>query len=264
MDLKCPERIPMLGLTPVFSMGVSVHAQYGQSFQTGVGKNRKNFLGGRSQNRRVVTNTSPATRGQRAYKNAQIVLCVMVSDEWVVGLVDGEGCFNISVQRNIDRHLRKTNRIYILKVKHKAMGVRVVPSFRIVLRQDDQNTLELVKQKLGVGAIYINAGGTKKNPNASPAAHYYVQTHADLKKVADFFRLHPLQSKKRKDFELWCQGLEIIFQKRHLTPEGMMELCKLREQMNSRASKGNRTTTEITSLLSAPTRPGAEKALSYT
>jgi hypothetical protein len=53
-------------------------------------------------------------------------------------------------------------------------------------------------------------------------------------KVVPFFKQFPLQGKKRKDFELFCEAVKIFKEKEHLTEAGIKKLEKIREFMNER------------------------------
>ena len=128
----------------------------------------------------------------------------MISDDWIAGFVAGEGCFSITIQLYTDKKPRKG--LWKDKArKCRSNDFRINPSFRINVRQDDRPVLEEVRNRLGVGEIYIQS--RKSRTNLEPTAHYYVQTMADLLKIKEFFSKTPICSKKQQDFELWCRAL---------------------------------------------------------
>lgn len=170
----------------------------------------------------------------------------MIPDSHITGFVEGEGCFSIAIELYTDRKPRKTHERR--RQKKPALGFRVYPSFHINIREDDRPILEEIRQRLGVGEIYIEKK-TQHNSNWHNTAHYYVQNIADLVKIRDFFNQQTFYSKKGKDFELWCKCLEIMEKKQHLTSEGFMAICEIRGQMNSRANKRNRKLEEIRQIL---------------
>ncbi|MFH0955451.1 MAG: LAGLIDADG family homing endonuclease [Candidatus Micrarchaeota archaeon] len=169
----------------------------------------------------------------------------MISDDWIAGFVDGEGCFAIGLQLYTDSKPRKT--ATKSKLKKHSLGFQVVPSFRINVRHDDQAVLEQIQQRLGVGKIYSQS--RPSYARGEQTANFYVVGLENLDVVRQFFTNTPLNSKKRHDFELWCQCLDKILQKRHLTKEGLLEICQIRDAMNRRESKGNRTTEKIKEIL---------------
>ncbi|MBU0662888.1 MAG: LAGLIDADG family homing endonuclease [Candidatus Diapherotrites archaeon] len=151
----------------------------------------------------------------------------MISDDYIMGFVEGEGCFSIGIQRYIDRKPRKTSRKN--KRKHKAFPIRIMPSFRIVIREKDRRVLEEIKEKFGFGFIQWQ----KKTGNHQNVCHYVVENFADVFALADFFSRQTFYTQKGEDFRKWTQALEIIKSGGHLTKEGALEICKLRDGMNS-------------------------------
>ncbi len=110
--------------------------------------------------------------------------------DYVAGFVDGEGCFYINFRRDI-RHDRKNKPVYF----YWKVG------FAIVLRADDREILEKIKQSLDCGTVTINKRGQ---------ARLQMTDVNDLTKVADFFDRHPLRAKKRFDYLLWKEALLIL------------------------------------------------------
>jgi len=58
----------------------------------------------------------------------------MISDDWVAGFVDGEGCFAVGIQVYTDKKPRKTTTK--TKQKKPSLGFQVVPSSRINAQHD--------------------------------------------------------------------------------------------------------------------------------
>lgn len=125
---------------------------------------------------------------------------------YLVGLVDGEGCFCVTFNKH------KNNRL---------LEVRLL--FEIELREDDREILERVKETLNCGSIYyLNYERYKK---WKPHYKYKVSNFKDIKeKVIPFFKRYPLQAKKKNSFTLFCKSAELIAKKRHLTNEGIEEI----------------------------------------
>lgn len=99
----------------------------------------------------------------------------MLPGNYIAGFVDGEGCFYLNYRREIKRTRKGQPQYY-----------RWTPYFAISMRKDDRNILELIKDTLKCGKIF------------------------NLK-IVPFFRRYSLRAKKRMDFDLWAQAVEIIY-----------------------------------------------------
>ena len=127
------------------------------------------------------------------------------------GLVDGEGCFSITFNRH------KNNRV----------EVRLI--FEIELREDDKEILTRVKETLGCGNIYHL--DYAKYQKWKPHYKYKVSNLKDItQKVIPFFKKYPLQAKKKKSFEVFSKVASLMLLKKHLTPEGILEIRNLKEE----------------------------------
>lgn len=112
---------------------------------------------------------------------------------WLSGFADGEATFLL---RQVVNRLGKPN---------------VLAQFRITLRDDDAEVLKLIRSFWQCGTIHLSDNSRSKIPNAKPVAIYAVQKTADLAGVVipHFDRL-PLRAKKRNDFAIWRQGVELM------------------------------------------------------
>lgn len=140
----------------------------------------------------------------------------IISPWYIVGLVDGEGCFCITMTKHQTKRLRLDAKL----------------CFEIELRADDRPILEIVQKRLNCGYLlhldYRRYGW-------KPHIKYHVTKQSDIfYKVIPFFKQYPLPGKKGKDFLLFCQAAELLKKKKHLTEEGIQELLKIREFMNLR------------------------------
>lgn len=128
---------------------------------------------------------------------------------YLVGLVDGEGCFCVSFNKH------KNNRL---------LEVRLL--FEIELGEDDREILERVKKTLNCGNIYyLNYERYKK---WRPHYKYKVSNLKDIsEKVIPFFKKYPLQARKKQSFAIFCKTAELMFSKKHLTKEGIDEIKNL-------------------------------------
>jgi len=112
--------------------------------------------------------------------------------DYIAGFVDGEGCFALKFRRDV-RHDRKNKPVYF------SWDIE----FAILLKADDKEILELIRDTLDCGRV----GNTNKNG----AVRYAVNDINDLtNKVAPFFKKYLLRAKKRHDFELWKEAVKIF------------------------------------------------------
>jgi hypothetical protein len=169
----------------------------------------------------------------------------MLSKDYILGFVEGEGCFSITIQKNIDRKPRLGK--WVVKKKNPFL-LRVSPTFRITNVEANLPLLEEIKSILGVGSIYLQKRGNE-NSRISNVAYYYTKSLAEALKIKEFFGTLTFNTTKGKDFVLWSKCLEIIAQKRHLTKEGLLEICQLRDQMNFRPTKNKWSTEEVRKIL---------------
>ncbi len=117
---------------------------------------------------------------------------------WLSGFVAGEGTFILSMRKKAPR-----------------------ASFAIVLRCDDAEILHLIQSYWQCGSIYTIR--RKKNAHLhKPEVKIEVFRHDQLENVLiPHFERFPLFAKKRRDFEIWKEGVRMVNivnrRKRHKT-----------------------------------------------
>jgi hypothetical protein len=125
---------------------------------------------------------------------------------FLCGLVDGEGCFMISITKS---------------AKNK-IGWSVKLVFKIGLHKKEQALLEKLAEFLGVG-------------NMAPSGdclHYRVESIKDLPSVIEFFDKYSLITKKYADYLLFKQAVNLVINKEHLTMKGLLKIDSIRGLMN--------------------------------
>jgi len=143
----------------------------------------------------------------------------MLSDDYIVGLVDGEGCFYVNV-RPKRPHTRKPH---------------VETHFYVKLAGEDRHLLEEVKDAFGCGGIYIQRDSRK---NHRVCYRYEVNSRKDIQgAIIPFFKKHPLHSQKKNDFNAFCEVAKIIEAGRHKTPEGLESVQRIKDRMNIKARR---------------------------
>ncbi|MDZ4209864.1 MAG: LAGLIDADG family homing endonuclease [Candidatus Curtissbacteria bacterium] len=134
----------------------------------------------------------------------------MLDPHYVTGFVDGEGCFCVSIGQK----------------RFRVPEVRL--RFEIELREDDEPILKEIQTLFGCGSIYrLEYERYKK---WRPHVKYMVGSYRDIKaKIIPFFRKYPLQAKKKKQFEFFCNVADMIQNEEHKTLEGIEKIRSLRE-----------------------------------
>lgn len=121
-----------------------------------------------------------------------------ISPHYIAGFVDGEGCFGLQFRKD---------------VKHKRPGSPVYYSwkaqFMITARKDERELFEKIKNFLGCGNIYDQK---KYNIRQGDEIHYCVSNLDDLNNIiSPFFKKYKLQGKKKNDFDLWTEAVDILY-----------------------------------------------------
>lgn len=129
--------------------------------------------------------------------------------QWIVGFVDGEGCFHIGINKN------QTMRL----------GIQVLPEFTVVQHEVDVQVLHALKAYFGCGVVRKNHG---------TRLCYRVRGQDNLRqKILPFFEKHQLKTRKRVDFAKFRKVVLLIEKGEHLTPEGLEKICQIKTTMNS-------------------------------
>ncbi len=148
---------------------------------------------------------------------------------WVVGFVDGEGCFSLGFVKQSNR--KEKHRIR----KGYKTGYQVFYEFAVTQSESSMQSLQTLKKFFGVGALYSN---TRHDNHKENLYRYTVRRRDDLLRVIiPFFRKYLLQTMKRKNFELFAQGMEEIEKGKHLTIKGLIRIAQITQKMNHRRDK---------------------------
>ena len=129
--------------------------------------------------------------------------------QWIVGFVDGEGCFHIGINKNQEMKL----------------GVQVLPEFTVVQHQVDEQVLYALKTYFGCGVVRKNHG---------TRLCYRVRGQENLRnKIVPFFEKHKLKTRKRIDFAKFRRVLLLMEKREHLTADGLEKIRQIKATMNS-------------------------------
>jgi hypothetical protein len=116
--------------------------------------------------------------------------------QWIVGFVDGEGCFNLDV------HIKTDMR----------WGLQMQPEFTVVQHERDVNLLHDLKAYFGCGSVGIN-----RKDSTSTRYHYRVKSVQQLvEHIIPFFEQHGLKTKKNVEFKRFRKICQLMHNGYHL------------------------------------------------
>jgi len=142
---------------------------------------------------------------------------------WLIGFIEGEGCFGVSVQ-----------------IKHKkgipnSLGILI--TFKLGLHEKDIGTLIYIKKLIGFGKIsFVNKKYWKKH-NAGNQYVYSIHNHKDCLKLANILDENLFRSTKRTAFVLWKEALTLRDNEEHLTFNGIKRIVEIRSEINPGGKK---------------------------
>lgn len=144
---------------------------------------------------------------------------------WIVGMTDGEGCFSISIFKNVTTRL----------------GWQVMPEFVVTQSAKSYQSLQTFKDYFQCGRIFINR---RYDSHHEQLYRFCVRNRQDLEqKIVPFFRQYSLQTAKRLDFEKFCKVLLMMKDKKHLSESGLNEIRQIvKQKMEEESSETIRGT----------------------
>jgi hypothetical protein len=139
---------------------------------------------------------------------------------WVIGFVDGEGCFSIGFVRQQDRAGRKGYKT----------GYQVSHEFAVTQGAKSIGCLEDLVGFFGVGSVIPNR---RYDNHKEHLYRYVVRRRADLiDTIIPFFTEHPMHSSKQRDFEKFARCVELIDAGAHKTFDGLADIAEVTQTMN--------------------------------
>lgn len=136
-----------------------------------------------------------------------------LSDGYIVGLTDGEGCFYVET-----------------RVPNGTHTFRVEMHFFIKLREDEFPLLKKVQKFFDCGGVYYQK---EYRVNQKCCYRFGVTAQKDLhEKIIPFFDKNTLQSRKLKNYLLFRQIAVMVKNKEYKSSEGFEKIRQLKLQMN--------------------------------
>jgi hypothetical protein len=130
-----------------------------------------------------------------------------ITPDWVVGFVDGEGCFYVGINSHPE-----------MKV-----GYQVLPEFRIVQHERDIQVLHALKRFFKCGVV---------RRNHDERFELRIRKIECLLYVVQFFEKHPLKTKKNADFKKFARIVRWMKEEKHITRDGLIEIIETASAMN--------------------------------
>jgi LAGLIDADG DNA endonuclease family protein len=141
---------------------------------------------------------------------------------WVIGFVDGEGCFSIGFVRQQDRPGR---------VGYK-LGYQVAHEFAVTQGAQSVQVLRELREFFGIGQVIANR---RYDNHREHLYRYVVRSCKELQEVViPFFRQHPMHTSKQRNFEKFARCVELVSAGRHKTVDGLLEIVEIAQTMNRR------------------------------
>ena len=138
---------------------------------------------------------------------------------WIVGFVDGEGCFTISLHKN----------------STTSFGWQIMPEFILSQGEKSREVLETVKDFFKCGYISVNH---RHDNHREDLYRYCVKSQADLRdKIIPFFQENALLTSKKNDFEIFSKVIDLMSKKEHLQLKGVEKIIGMIGEMNTKKKR---------------------------
>ena len=180
---------------------------------------------------RSIKPKSSKKDGRRNYKLAtpfgkEQIRKKKLHPEYIVGFIDGEGSFSIS----IGKHTTLKRRL------------EVRAEFEIELRADDREILERICVTIGCGRIYDLS---YERYGWYPHVKYKITNVPDMQTyLFPFLDRYKPQAKKAEVYKRFKKIVGMIARKEHLTNKGFEQIVLIRDEIRARGKKartyGNR------------------------
>jgi LAGLIDADG endonuclease len=144
---------------------------------------------------------------------------------WVIGFVDGEGCFSIGFVRQSDRTGRKGYKT----------GYQVAHEFAVTQGAKSVSCLYELVDFFNAGSVIANR---RHDNHKEHLYRYVVRRRRDLiDTIIPFFKAHPMHSSKQQDFEKFACCVGMIDAGAHRTHAGLADIAEITQTMNRQKSR---------------------------
>lgn len=144
---------------------------------------------------------------------------------WILGFVDGEGCFSIGFVKQPNRGKRRGY----------TTGYQVAHRFVVTQGVKSMSCLKDLQKFFGVGRLIINK---RYDNHKEHLAQYIVNSRKDLLEIIiPFFEQHNLRTAKQYDFKQFAICLRMVVKGKHLTHQGLIEIIEIAQTINHKKSR---------------------------
>lgn len=127
---------------------------------------------------------------------------------WIVGFVDGEGCFSVSIFHNA-------------KTK---FGWQIMPEFVVTQGEKSLSVLQEMQTYFKCGKIFVNR---RYDNHHEHLYRFCVRKLSDLSMIIiPFFQRFHLQTAKQRDFDKFCTVVSLLQKKEHAAFSGIQAIAK--------------------------------------
>lgn len=135
----------------------------------------------------------------------------LLSNAWLSGLIDAEGCFNVTL------------------FKREAMVLGYQVKLRFMIDQKDSfETLSFIRDQWNM----ILSNRKLKEGSSGSMLRAEINSFVRVKPVIDYLSVYRLKTKKKISFEKWVTVYELVCQKAHLTEEGLTDIRRIKKEIN--------------------------------
>lgn len=131
-----------------------------------------------------------------------------ISPDWVVGFVDGAGCFRVRVRRRPQR----------------TPPYEVIPEFAVIRHRRDIQALYALKRFFGCGVV---------RPDQGEGYAYRVQRLECLERICEFFLRHPLKTRQNVEMRRLRRMVLLMKAGRQESREGLLEIVEVASRMTA-------------------------------
>ena len=140
------------------------------------------------------------------------------NEGWVIGFVDGEGCFSVSIIKNATTKF----------------GWQVFPEFVVTQGDKSKSSLYILNDFFGCGRIFVN---NRYDNHKENIYRYCVRSKVELsEKIIPFFEKNQLKTAKKGDFKIFSKIIAMMNENEHQEFSGIKKIAKLIEKMNHKKS----------------------------
>jgi hypothetical protein len=142
--------------------------------------------------------------------------------DWLVGFIDGEGCFHIGINKN----------------EGVKFGYHILPELTVVQHKRDINLLYQIRS-------FMKCGVVRRNHDDQYC--WRVRKLENLSEIIlPFFETHTLKSKKSVEFRKFAKVVRLMKKGEHLKVEGFQKILKIASTMNRQQQRELRIKIEST------------------